>query len=581
MTEVQLEDGTVLEFPDGVSQDEIQEYVNRSHPPKMVPIESIMSSTRAGPTPANLARQKAASMGPFRRSLYGAERALDEAAMGAKQIVAGLSPEEEQNLSIRRQVEDQIPGSWISRIAGETALYAAPSMRAVQLANKLRQGSQVARYGAGVGTGAGIGASRPVIGNESRGVNAALGGALALGGQFAGDTLSTLLRGMAPKSQAASALPEAVQDKLSLGQSVDTSTLPGKVLATTEEKLTSVPVIGDAVANRRAGGVDAWREDLLNRVSPEGFSAAGDNTREKLASIYGEYGKRYAAALRGQTIPPSRLFESQMLKIGSDPKSGVPSDVRQKIVDDTMEYYRSMFHGNTPPSGPAGVGVVPQGGHRGTTVGIDAENAKGFEAFLAGKARQYRKAATTPGSEDIAKMYENMERAWSVAYRRSLPSSSRKSIKDLDKGYAPYKTVERAAEAVGNDGGNFTPDQLLNAVKARTPGPKFARQQGILQPEAQNARIALKNRVPNSGSTDRAITFSALAGLLTNPVETAATLGMALPATSTKIGRDFVLGETKAQKLAQKLRMDKFFQEAGLPAAVIGRNVLIPEDTLE
>lgn len=582
MTEVQLEDGTVLEFPEGVSPEEIQEFVNAQYPPRTtVPANTIVSSERVGPTPANLQRQKLESMGPFRRALFGAERSLDEAAMGLKQATVGLSPQEEQELSARRGVEDQIPGSWLSRAVGDTVLYAAPASRTMRLAQVLRPGSVAAKYGAAAGTGAGIAALQPTLGNESRGVNALTGAITGTFGQGAGDTLSTLIRGMAPKNPAVARLPQSVQDKLSLGQSVDQSTIPGRFLATTEEKLTSVPMAGDAISSRRAGAVDSWRDDLIKRVSPKGFTPTGENTREKLGSAYGEYQKRYVQALRGQQIPPSRLFESQVLKITTDPRSGVPQDMRERVNRDVMEYYQSLFHGNSPATGPAGAGVVTMGGHRGSPVSVDAENAKAFEAFLSSKARQFRRAATTPGSAEMAKMYEDLERAWSVSYRRALPSSARVATKELDRGYAPYKTVERAAEYVGNDAGDFTPDQLVSAVKARTPGPRFARQEGILQQEAQDARSALKNRVPNSGTTDRAVTLGALAGLVTNPMETAATFGAILPATATKTGRDLVLGDTKTQKLLQRLRADRALSSAGLPAGITINDLMFDEDTLE
>lgn len=573
MITVDVGGGKIVEFPDGTSQEEMQAYIDQNHP---VQSKDPLGLNPPGPTRKAAAALRVAQMSPLRKAVYGAERSLDEPAMGLKQLTVGLTPEDESELGIRRSMEQQIPGSWASRMVGDMALYAAPTTKALALANKLRSGK--AAYAAAAGTGAGIGAIQPTLGDESRSDNAISGGAFGLIGQGGGDIVAGMIKGVA-KNPSVSKLPQAIRDRLSLGQSVDRNTVGGKILSATEEKLQSVPIAGSIIRNKREGAVDAWRDDLVEGVAPAGFKPTGIGTRERIDSIHGEYAKRYAAALRNQQVPPSQLFESQVAKITNNPRSGLTRQQQAEMRDMVMDYYNSMFHGNNIPTGPAGTGVVTQGGHRGTPISIDADNAKGFEAFLTGKASQFRKS-NAPGSADMAKMFDDLERAWSVSYRRALPSSSRKAIKELDQSYAPYKTVERAASYVGNDFGDFTPQQLVTAIRSRTPANKFARGQGILQDEGQAARDVLIDRTPNSGTADRALTFGMLTGLVTNPMETLATMGVAVPAMTTKTGKNLVLGDTKTQKLLQALRADKAAKLLGAPTGA-ALNDLANEEFVE
>jgi hypothetical protein len=207
------------------------------------------------------------------------------------------------------------------------------------------------------------------------------------------------------------------------------------------------------------------------------------------------------------------------------------------------------------------------GTQRGTPISADADTAKQFEAFLTSKAAQWRKS-NAPNSSEQAKMWEDLERAWSTSFRRQLPSSARVGMRDLDQSYAPYKTVERAAEAVGNDFGDFTPAQLMNAVKSRTPGPKFAREGGILQPEAQDMRSVFKDNIPNSGTADRASLMALASGLWFDPVSTAATVGTAVPLMTTKAGRNLMTGDSPVNAALRAVRLNKVLRE-GAPLAGI------------
>lgn len=554
MIEVELPDGSVAEFDDGTPDDQIQKAVRR-----------------------HIASQRVRDMSSFRKTLYGAERSLDEAAMGLKQVFpkalgGGLNPEESNELAIRREMEDQIPGSGISRFVGDVGLYAAPTLKVMNLANRLRglgTGTK-ALLGAGA-AGAGAGAVQPVLEGEDRVDNTALGAAFGVGGQAAGSAIGRGIEGIVAKNPNIANLPTAVRDKLTLGQTADRNTLSGRIASATEEKMQSIPLVGERIRNSRAQATDTWRDAVLTAAAPKNTNFAGGTTREQLDKISREYATRYANALRGHQVGPSRLFESQLLKITNNPRSGLTDQQQREVQDMVGRYYQSMFHGNSSAA-PAGTGVVTQGGQRGTPISIDAENAKGFEAFLTKKAMEYGRSQA-PGASDYARMFNELERAWSTSYRRALPSSARVATKELDRTYPSYKNVERAASYVGNEEGAFTPSQLVSAIRARSSAPQFARQRAPDQKAAQAARDTLPDQVPNSGTADRAVAMGTIGGLIVDPVTTAKMYGASIPAAAmmtTRAGRNAMTGDTRIQEMLKQMRLNEAIRTGAPVAGVAG-----------
>lgn len=567
MIEVELPDGSIAEFPEGTPQETIRAAVQKRFPPKQRSMEELGLASR-GPTIEKAAAEAAGKMGPFRQALYGAERVLDEAALGAKQLVAGLSPDDVAGLKLRRATEKAAPYAGLGRVAGDVATALPVANLATTAAARIPAlATTTGRLATAAGTGAGIAAAQPVVDEESRLGNAVRGALFSAAGQGAGDILGSAIRGFVPKNPNVAKLPQNVQDRMSLGQVADRKSLTGQIAGSTEEKLQSIPLVGNMIRNRRQNAVDTWRNDLIEGAAPKGFVPQGDNAWEKLGSSSEEFTRRYVDALRNHQIPPSRLFESQVAKLTNNPRSGLTSGAQEEVRDLVMNYYRSMMHGNSSAA-PAGTGVVTQGGQRGTPISIDAKNAKDFEAFLTAKATQYRKGQS-PGDADKARMFEDLERAWSVSYRRALPSDARKGIKELDQQYAPHMTVSRAASFTGNDFGDFTPQQLVQAVRSRTPQTRYSRGRGVLQQEAGAARDTLIDRVPNSGTADRAMTVGAIGGAMVDPVTTIGTFLASVPITSTKLGRNIATGDTKVQEVLRLLRADKAAQRAGLPGGLV------------
>ena len=556
MTEVELPDGTIVEFPEGTPMPDVMKAV------KQFDVKST-------------AKDRVSKMSSFRKALYGAERSLDETAMGIKQIFpkalgGGLDSNERRDLAVRREMEDQIPGSIIPRIAGDVAQWILPSNLALKGAAMIpKLAGTAGRVGAALGIGAASGAIQPTLDGESRSGNAAFGAAMGAGGQVAGDAIGRGIEGVVKRSDAAKSLPKAIQNQMTLGQSADRNLLSGRIIAGTEERLQSIPIVGDAIRSSREQGTNAFRNNVIDKVAPDGFKVPQGATRDKVAAINDEFSKRYVSALKNTKVGPSQLFEQEVLKIVNNPQSGVPREQAEGVVRDIMRNYQSRFAGvqgiNTGSTGLA-TGPTP-----GRSVQMTGQSAKDFEAFLSAEARGYALQGQqgNPAARNLGKLYEQLEDAWTTSYYRQIGPAARKDLRVLDKKYAPFKTVERAAGSRGTGTpGDFTPAQLDEAVASRTGRSRFARNEGMLQEDATVGRELFGARIPDSGTAERGL-MGAVAGgaMVVDPVSAGITLG-SLPLLTSGPGKRLMTGETAAQRLAQQLRLNQISRSSGLPAGI-------------
>tara|TARA_R110002020_G_C16273151_1_gene771281 strand:- start:40 stop:1638 length:1599 start_codon:yes stop_codon:yes gene_type:complete len=104
------------------------------------------------------------------------------------------------------------------------------------------------------------------------------------------------------------------------------------------------------------------------------------------------------------------------------------------------------------------------------------------------------------------------------AFRKSLIKSNPKfasDLKNIDTGYANYARLRNAGTAAGADLGGFTPAQLRAAVKATDKSLKkgdFSRGRALMQDLSQDAGRVMGGNLPTSGSIERGILASLLAG---------------------------------------------------------------------
>lgn len=529
------------------------------------PIPAGRPAIPRGPTTEEPSYDPAAGMSGLQKALVGAGGAARRAYLGVRSLIPGQGLTEDERDELRTFEKYRNNLGWqgtAGDVAANVGMTLIPGSVAAQGITRTatvlpRALAATAPYLAAGGSGALIGAATDPL---NRGQAAAYGAVGGVVGQGVGDLAGKAIDGVVKMAPAAKRLPQKVRDAASLGQLVDRDTVTGKVVGNLEEAGRSIPVVGSRITRVREQGLDAWRNNLIDDVSPQGFSAAPGDGSDRLAEVYREFKRRYGSALANQQISPSQNFEATVLRIVNDPKRGLTPQQAEQVKNTVMGAYQARFapvNFNVPP------GTAVATGPRPPTVTMSGDSAKEFESFLSNFARRFEKG-TAPTDGIIGQLYDDIERAWSAEYRRQMGSSARRALAPLDSQYAKYKTVENAAGSAGNTAGNFTPAQLNLSVKTRTGQGRFGRGEGLLNREAQDAKELFMDHLPNSGTVDRAVAINAGAVLaaLADPV-TAGTALATLGATTTKTGKNLMLGQTAAQRLAQRLRLDDFSRYAG------------------
>jgi hypothetical protein len=141
---------------------------------------------------------------------------------------------------------------------------------------------------------------------------------------------------------------------------------------------------------------------------------------------------------------------------------------------------------------------------------LTGEQYKEIVSALGTKAREWV-ASSTATERELGKALFAVQDAFKSWLYRSNPNHA-DALKAIDTGYAMLVRIEGAAgktAAANNEmAGLFTPFQLLQSIRASDPSLRhraFARGDALLQDWGQAGASVLGNRVPNSGTADRAL----------------------------------------------------------------------------
>ena len=216
---------------------------------KLVPTGSPEAQAAQSPVSGN-------SFG--RNALIGAGKMFTDLSLGARQIAGGLAPPSLSSL---------IGGSNLQQEAANKRQIDAPIMHTGGgLAGQIGTGALIGSvlpgsgYLGAIGQGAAFGALTPTVEGESRGANAAIGGALGAAGQFVGNRIGGWLNARA----AVDPLTPGQQSALEQGAGIGLAATPGqatgnRALQQFEASLSSNPWSSGpfnrlAQANQRATG---------------------------------------------------------------------------------------------------------------------------------------------------------------------------------------------------------------------------------------------------------------------------------------------------------------------------------------
>ena len=364
----------------------------------------------------------------------------------------------------------------------------SPANKAIPVASA---GSLGARIAVGAAGGAGSAALSPVTSGDYW---SSKGDQVMTGAAFGGATpviAAGVSRIVSPK---ASTNP-AIAKLRSEGITPTAGQILGGGAARTEEKLSSLPIVGDAITGAKARSVTQLNRAAANRaLAPVGAQLPeGMVGRDAVEFVGDTLGKKYDELLPGLTVKADKQFAdnisnlSGMLRNGSlDPKYSAGFD---RFMNTNV---LNKFKGQNSLTG---------------------QTVKQIESDLGQTIARYGKSQD-PDAQLYADALREVQSSLRELVARSNPKAATE-LKAINTGYANFKRLERAAAGVGAEDGVFSPAQLQSAVKAldRSKDKRaFSRGTALMQDLSEPAKSVLGPKVPNSGTADRS--FMALATLL-------------------------------------------------------------------
>lgn len=366
----------------------------------------------------------------------------------------------------------------VARIAGNvlSPVNALPAMKLRSAATGLGRVAQ----GAGLGAAAGL--MNPVTSEDygkalaqNVGLGAAAGGALS-------GLLSGVSRVISPK---ASTNPDVAMMR-QLGVDVTPGQAMGGAASQLEQKLTSVPVMGDLIANRRQTALEQFNTSMFNKAGqPIGFKTDKKGF-EALADLDTAVSQAYKKAV---DATPSVRVDTSFLE-RADNLSRMAEDVadlgatKQALDKQIAKLWSQVSKADQ---------ILP-------------DTWKQMDAKLGDAARSTK-------NMDYKNALRQLQVEWRDMAARSNPEQ-RGLFKQADAAYSNLVRLEKASDSALKAEGVFTPNQLGRAAQRMAPS-KTQKRQGTAPflAEAQAAERVLGNTVPNSGTFDRALAGGGLAGL--------------------------------------------------------------------
>lgn len=273
-----------------------------------------------------------------------------------------------------------------------------------------------------------------------------------------------------------------------------------------EEKMQSIPIMGDAIAGARGRSLREFNNAAVNRASGSvGVKTEGIG-QGAVRDAGDAIGNAYESAL------------SKVQAVNLDPQFGQNLTQLHGMAQGLTPNLATKF--NNTLNDVVMRKVSPQGSILGSSY-------KEIDSELGTLASRYGKSAVASEQEfgDAVTQLQSLLRQQMI---RSNPQVAAE-IKAADKGWANLVRVEGAAKSAKNAEGVFTPGQLNTAVQTADDSVRkraVSRGTALMQDLGNAGQAVLGNKVPNSFTTDRALIASgALGSYLINPAIPAALMG--------------------------------------------------------
>jgi len=375
--------------------------------------------------------------------------------------------------------------------------------------------------------GALFGGLQPVEDSENFGTNKAGQVLTSAAGSKFGDVIGKTLNPTLGKLQ---------QTLVKNGVDLTPGQALGGVWKRAEDTMTSVPILGDMIKGTQKKGVVSLNKAAINRsLEPIGKSLPKNVVgRDAIEYANDALSSAYKGLLPKLTGKVDAQFSSDISNI----KSMVGADDIMNAAE--KKKFASIVSNLTKRMAPNG--------------GITGEALKDIESELGAKAASFQRG--TLQEQALSDALQEVQSSVRTMLERTNPQYA-KELKNINKGWANFKRVQKAASSVAADDGIFTPAQLQNAVKALDKSKDksaFAKGNALMQDLSESAKSVLPQSIPNSGTADRTIMAALLGGgvygagdYYDNPYLKAAAL-LAVPAAAYTPAGSYVLRKALTER---------------------------------
>jgi hypothetical protein len=399
------------------------------------------------------------------------------AAGSLVKTLAGQTPITQENMT---PVPDTPMGT-IGSVGGDIATTVVPGYGILKGAGALQKAIAARNMAKGLGTAAAVGTD--LAGNA--GVSAALepedrekagmlGAAGAAVGRLAGRVFGGPLRGSV--SPQAKTLMEAGVP-ITPGQAVSgpEAGLMARMLRGAEDKLTSIPLLGDVLKRGKARATEGYNLTKINE-------ALGPVGKIKVSGVEGLAKARELVSSHYDTHLPNIKVEPSLATTNIDTalnsaKKNVPffDDVHQKKLDEYVDRFITPQINKYAAAGTEMPGQV----------------AKKLDSDLGDMARKHMTGGL--GHEPLGEALYTIQAALRTSMRGTTPPA-RQSLREADAAYAKMLPILEAGRRTGS--GNFTPRQL--AEQLHRAGERA-------DPVTEAAKQILPDSIPDTGTAGRGI----------------------------------------------------------------------------
>ncbi|HWT40183.1 MAG TPA: hypothetical protein VN081_02830, partial [Dongiaceae bacterium] len=285
----------------------------------------------------------------------------------------------------------------------------------------------------------------------------------------------------------------------------------GNTAKTLEDKLTSIPILGSAIANSQKKSIGEFNTATINKaLAPIGKALPkGLSGRDAIAYLHDATSNAYTTILnRVGTVQADAPFIQDMAQLQANIGNMVNTtpEIRAKLQNIVQDEVLNKL----PPNGQ-----------------LEASLFKQIDSRLGSFSREF-KGQNNVYANDAGGVVAELRQSLRDMLRRGAPEEAG-ALDAADRAFAIRSRITQAASSLGANEGVFTPAQLLNAVKSgdKSKGKRaFAQGDALLQDFADRAKSVMGSKYPDSGTAGRGILAALVTGGagVTSPVGTAAGL---------------------------------------------------------